>query len=59
MKRMEKVADRLGISKNEFVIKAIEKYIAHEELKDIQATLLPSGERADLYTDEDIFNHFS
>ena len=59
MKRMEKVADRLRISINEFVIKAIEKYIAHEEFNDVRNILLPSGKKAGFYSDEDIFKQFS
>jgi hypothetical protein len=41
------------------VKKAIEKYIAHEDLKDIRSILLPYAEKAEFYTDEDVFKHIS
>jgi metal-responsive CopG/Arc/MetJ family transcriptional regulator len=57
--KVEKTAERLSVSKSELVKKAIEKYISHEELKEIRAMLVPYGEKAGFYTDEDIFNKIS
>jgi predicted transcriptional regulator len=57
--KVEKTAERLNVSKSELVKKAIEKYIAHEDLKDIRSILLPYAEKAGFYTDEDVFNHIS
>jgi len=57
--KIEKTAERLSVSKSELVKKAIEKYISHEELKEIRSILVPYGEKAGFYTDEDIFKQFS
>jgi metal-responsive CopG/Arc/MetJ family transcriptional regulator len=57
--KVEKTAKMLKVSKSELVKKAIEKYIAHEELSYIRSTLLPYGEKAGYYTDEDVFNDIS
>jgi metal-responsive CopG/Arc/MetJ family transcriptional regulator len=57
--KVEKTAERLSVSKSELVKKAIEKYIAHEDLKDIRSILLPYAEKAGFYTDEDVFKHIS
>jgi len=57
--KIEKTASKLSVSKSELVKKAIEKYISHEELKDIRSVLVPYGEKSGYYTDEDIFNEIS
>jgi metal-responsive CopG/Arc/MetJ family transcriptional regulator len=57
--KIEKTAAKLNVSKSELVKKAIEKYISHEELKDIRSKLVPFGEKAGYYTDEDIFKEIS
>ena len=57
--KIEKTAERLSVTKSELVKKAIEKYIAHEDLKDIRSILLPYAEKAGFYTDEDVFKHIS
>ena len=56
---VEKAAEMLRVSKSELVKKAVEKYIAHEELRTIRTILVPYGEKAGYYTDEDIFNEIS
>ena len=43
----------------EYIKKAIEKYIAHEELKEIRNILIPYAEKAGYFTDEDIFKDIS
>jgi len=57
--KIEKTATKLSVSKSELVKKAIEKYISHEELKDIRSVLVPLGEKTGYYTDEDIFKEIS
>ena len=57
--KIEKTATKLSVSKSELVKKAIEKYISHEELKDIRSVLVPLGEQTGYYTDEDIFKEIS
>lgn len=57
--KIEKTATKLSVSKSELVKKAIEKYISHEELKDIRSILVPYGEKSGFYTDEDIFKEIS
>ncbi len=57
--KVEKAADMLHVSKSELVKKAIEKYIAHEELRELRSILVPLGEKAGYFTDEDIFNDIS
>lgn len=54
--KVAKAADMLHLSKSELVKKAIEKYIAHEELRELRSILVPLGEKAGYFTDEDIFN---
>ncbi|HNR88853.1 MAG TPA: ribbon-helix-helix protein, CopG family [Spirochaetota bacterium] len=58
-RKVEKAAGMLHVSKSELVKKAIEKYIAHEELRVIRETLVPYGEKSGCFTDEDIFNSVS
>ncbi len=58
-KKVEQAAEMLRVSKSELVKKAIEKYIAHEELRTISSLLVPCGEKAGYYTDEDIFHDIS
>ena len=57
--KVDKAAKMLHVSKSELVKKALEKYIAHEELKELRAMLIPLGEKAGFLTDEDIFNDIS
>jgi len=57
--KVERAAEMLRVSKSELVKKAIEKYIAHEELKELRSILVPYGEKAGYFTDEDIFNDIS
>ena len=57
--KVEKAAERFHISKSELIKKAIEKYIAHEELREIRNILIPLAEKAGYYTDDDIFNDIS
>ncbi len=58
-RKVEKAAEMLRVSKSELVKKAVEKYIAHEELRTIRTLLVPYGEKAGYYTDEDIFKDIS
>ncbi len=57
--KVDKAAQMLHVSKSELVKKAIEKYIAHEELKELRNLLVPCGEKAGYFTDEDIFHDIS
>jgi len=56
---VDRISEKMHISKSELVKKALEKYILHQEFSDIRETLLPYGEKAGYYTDEDIFNDIS
>jgi len=57
--KVEKAAEKFNVSKSELVKKAIEKYILHEEFQEIRSILIPYGEKAGYFTDEDIFNDIS
>jgi metal-responsive CopG/Arc/MetJ family transcriptional regulator len=57
--KVEKAAGRFNISKSELIKKAIEKYIAHTELREIREILIPQAEKEGFYTDDDIFNEIS
>ena len=57
--KIARAAKRFRISRSELVKKAIEKYIAHEEFHELRELLVPYGEKAGYYTDEDIFNDMS
>ncbi|GEM_PF-735804 len=57
--KVEKAAEKFNVSKSELVKKAIEKYILHEEFQEIRSMLIPFGEKAGYFTDEDIFKDFS
>jgi metal-responsive CopG/Arc/MetJ family transcriptional regulator len=57
--KVEKAAKRLKVSKSELVKKAIEKYIAKEELHELRALLIPYAEKAGYFTDEDVFKDIS
>jgi metal-responsive CopG/Arc/MetJ family transcriptional regulator len=57
--KVEEAAVKYHVSKSELIKKAIEKYIAHEELREIRNLLVPRAEKAGYFTDEDIFNKIS
>lgn len=57
--RVEEASVKYKISKSELIKKAIEKYIAHTELREIRNILVPRGEEAGYYTDEDVFDDIS
>ncbi len=57
--KVERTAKRLKVSKSELVKKAIEKYIAKEEFRELRALLIPYGEKAGYFTDEDVFKDIS
>jgi len=58
-RKVQKTAEMLKVTKSELVKKAIEKYIAHEDLREIRSILVPYGEKAGFFTDEDVFNVIS
>lgn len=58
-KKLEKAAKKFHVSKSEIVQKALERYIAHEEFRDLRSILVPYAEKAGYYTDEDVFNEVS
>lgn len=57
--KLENAAKRFHVSKSELVKKALEKYIAHEELREIRSLLVAKAELQGYLTDEDIFNEIS
>ena len=52
-------AKKYKLSKSEIVKLAVEKYIAHEDLRALRNTLVPFAEKAGYLTDEDIFKTVS
>jgi predicted transcriptional regulator len=57
--KVERAAKRLKVSKSELVKKAIEKYIAKEEFRELRNLLIPYAEKAGYFTDEDVFKDIS
>jgi len=57
--KVVKAAEKFHISKSELIKKAIEKYIAHEELREIRNILIPHAEKAGYFADNDIFKDIS
>ena len=57
--KVEQAAGRFHISKSELIKKAIEKYIAHAELREIREKLISHAESSGYFSDEDIFKDFS
>ena len=58
-KKVDKAASRFKISKSELVKKAIEKYIIQKEFQELRNILIPYGEKAGFFTDDDIFKEIS
>jgi len=58
-KKLDEASKKLHISKSEIVQKALEKYISHEEFRELRSILVPYAEKAGYFTDEDIFNDVS
>ena len=57
--KLEKAAKKFHVSKSEIVQKALEKYITHEEFRELRSILTPYAEKTGYYTDEDVFNDVS
>lgn len=57
--KVESAAKKFRISKSELIKKALDKYIAHEELKELRTILVPYAEKSGYYSDNDIFNDIS
>lgn len=57
--KVEKAAKIFNISKSELVKKALEKYLLHEDLRDLRSILVPYAEKAGYFTDEDVFQDIS
>ncbi len=58
-KKVIKAAKRFKLSKSDLVKLALEKYIAHEDLRELRAILVPYAEKRGYLSDEDIFNDIS
>jgi len=58
-KKVSRAAKKFKLSKSELVKLAVEKYIAHEDLRELRAILVPYAERKGYLTDEDIFKDIS
>ena len=58
-KKLDQASKKFHVSKSEIVQKALEKYISHEEFRELRSILIPYAEKAGYYTDEDIFNEVS
>ena len=57
--KVQRASKQFHVSKSELIKKAIEKYIAHADFKALRDLLVPYGEKAGYFTDEDIFEDFS
>ncbi len=57
--KVEKAAKIFHISKSELVKKALEKYLLHEDLRELRSILVPKAEKAGYFTDEDVFQDIS
>jgi metal-responsive CopG/Arc/MetJ family transcriptional regulator len=58
-KKLDEASKKFHISKSEIVQKALEKYISHEEFRELRGILVPYAEKAGYFTDEDIFKDVS
>ena len=58
-KTIEDAAKMYNVSKSEIVRKAIERYIVNKEFHELRSILMPYGEKAGYFTDEDIFKDIS
>jgi len=58
-RKIEDSSKNYNMSKSELVKKAIEKYIAVQEFRDLREQLLPYAERVGILTDDDIYNEIS
>ncbi len=57
--KIEKSSKKFNVSKSELVKKAVEKYIAIQEFRDIRELLIPYAEKKGILTDEDVYNKIS
>ncbi|HOF00673.1 MAG TPA: ribbon-helix-helix protein, CopG family [Spirochaetota bacterium] len=55
-KRIDESSKYYKISRSELVKKALEKYIAIQEFRDIRENLLPYAEKVGILVDKDIYN---
>ncbi len=58
-RKLNNASKRFKISRSELVKLAVEKYITHEDFRELRALLIPYAERAKCFTDEDIFEDIS
>ena len=58
-KKLDEAAKKFHVSKSEIIQKALEKYISHENFRELRDILVPYAEKAGYFTDEDIFNEIS
>ena len=57
--KIEKSSKKFNVSKSELVKKAVEKYIAIEEFRDIREHLIPYAEKVNILTDDDVYKQIS
>ena len=57
--KINKSSKKFNVSKSELVKKAIEKYIAVQEFRELREKLLPYSEKTGILTDEDVYNKIS
>ena len=58
-KKVDRAAKCYGISKNKLVKLALEKYITHEDFRNLRKILIPFAEKTGFLTDKDIFKNIS
>ena len=58
-KKLDEASKKFHISKSEIVQKALEKYISHEEFRELRSILVPYAEKSGYFTDDDIFKDVS
>ena len=59
LSRIEKIAGKLHIKKDELIIKAVKKYLLISEVKEIRKTLKPIAKKQGFKNEDDIFNSVS
>lgn len=56
LNKIQEVADKLHIGKDELIIKAVKKYLFISEVKDIRKKLKPIVQKQGFKNEDDIFN---
>jgi len=58
-KQIEKVARNNNVPRSTVVKEALNRYLTYKSFRNLRSKLIPYGERAGYFTDEDIFKDVS